>query len=283
MKMTLTPLDSPLWEVYRGAYGNVREEVAILAGPEKDAPEVGRLRRLDTAEKSDFQVAFDNLCENLSHQMTFYEAIYLALPYMVKLLSRKIAENDFTWQVNIFSEIGCCLATDIPNQRSQEFETAMPPEILESYQAAILRLQEYAKKFVLNNADKIGALPEWDREFLLVGLLGVFGNHALASILILSDDNNCGLACPNCDFYDDESYLDDPDFQAAIETLPTEPWDGQSFDQPQVWLPALLAKLGGSEKLNPELLPYYFGNFTCPECGHQAPLLEFAQNCYFGD
>ena len=206
MKMTLTPLDSPLWEVYRGAYGNVREEVAILAGPEKDAPEVGRLRRLDTAEKSDFQVAFDNLCENLSHQMTFYEALYLALPYMVKLLSRKIAENDFTWQVNIFSEIGCCLATDIPNQRSQEFETAMPPEILESYQAAILRLQEYAKKFVLNNADKIGALPEWDREFLLVGLLGVFGNHALASILILSDDNNCGLACPNCDFYDEESY-----------------------------------------------------------------------------
>ena len=118
---------------------------------------------------------------------------------------------------------------------------------------------------------------------MLVGLLGVFGNHALASILILSDDNNCGLACPNCDFYDEESYLDDPDFQAAIETLPTEPWDGQSFDQPQVWLPALLAKLGGSEKLNPELLPYYFGNFTCPECGHQAPLLEFAQNCYFGD
>lgn len=283
MKMTLTPLDSPLWEVYRGAYGSVQEEIAILAAPEKDAPEVGRLRRLDTAEKSDFQVAFDNLCENLSHQMTSYEAIYLALPYIVKLLSRKIAENDFAWQVNIFSEMGCCLATDIPNQCSRDFEAAMPPEILESYQAAIMRLQEYAKKFVQKNLDNIAALPEYDREFLLVGLLGIFGSHTLASVLILSDDNNCGLACPKCDFYDEEIYLDDPEFQAAVQTPPIEPWDGQSFDQPQVWLPALLAKLGGSEKLNPELLPYYFGEFTCPECGHKAPLLEFAQNCYFGE
>lgn len=283
MKMTLTPLDSPLWEVYRGAYGSVQEEIAILAGPEKDAPEVGRLRRLDTAAKSDFRIAFDNLCENLSHQMTFYEANYLALPYLAKLLSRKIAEKDFQWQVTIFSEIGCCLAADIPDQRSRAFEAAMPPEILASYRAAEQRLQDYAKNFILNNLAEIAGLPEYDREFLLVGLLGIFGSHVLASVLILSDDNNCGLACPKCEFYDEETYLDDPQFQAAVETPPTEPWDGQSFDRPQVWLPALLTKLGGSEKLNPEFLPYYFGNFTCPECGHQATLLEFAQNCYFGD
>ncbi len=35
MKMTLTPLDSPLWDKYHGAYGNVRQEVAIISGAEK--------------------------------------------------------------------------------------------------------------------------------------------------------------------------------------------------------------------------------------------------------
>lgn len=281
MQMKLLPFDSPLWETYRGAYGNICPEIKLLMGAEPMSPQ-DRLRRLDFAEKDDEQVAFDNLCENLSHQMTFYEANYLALPYMAELLQRKADAGDFRWQVNILSEIGCCLAADIPNAQTQAFEAAMPPEILASYQAAIQRFQELGKNFLLTQSEQLLTLADFDREFLLVGLLGIFGSHALASVLILSYEDSCGLACTQCEYYDEEVYFDDPEFQACLETKPTAPWDGQSFDQPQVWLSALLAKLGPTDKLKPELLPYYFGDYTCPECGHKAPLLEFAQNCYFG-
>ena len=44
-----------------------------------------KLRRLDPEEKDDFRIAFDNLFENLCHQMSFYYATYLVLPYLVNL------------------------------------------------------------------------------------------------------------------------------------------------------------------------------------------------------
>lgn len=280
MKMTLTPLDSPLWEVYRGAYGNVSEEVAIIAAAEKDAPPIGRLRRLDLAEKDDFHIAFDNLCENLSHQMTFYEANYLALPYILKLLSRKIAEGDFSWQVEIFSQVGCCLAADIPNENSRAFEASMPPEILASYRAAELRLQDYAKKFIINQMEGLRLLNNPTREFLLIGLLAILGNHVLANLLSFFYDNYCSLACSQCDYYDDEVYLDDPEVQSQIALPPKTAWDGHSLDKAQVWLPALLEKFGGTTLLDPNLVPYFFGEYTCPICGHKAPLLDFAEQIY---
>ena len=44
-----------------------------------------KLLRLDPEEKDDFRIAFDNLFENLFHQMSFYYATYLVLPYLVNL------------------------------------------------------------------------------------------------------------------------------------------------------------------------------------------------------
>lgn len=51
MEIKLLPFDSELWEEYRGAYGNVCEEVKILMGDIKDIPTQYKLRRLDFDEK----------------------------------------------------------------------------------------------------------------------------------------------------------------------------------------------------------------------------------------
>ena len=115
------------------------------------------------------------------------------------------------------------------------------------------------------------------------GLLAILGNHILAQVLILSDYDSCGLACSQCDYYDEEVYLDDPEIQSRIVLPPTENWDGQSLDKPQVWLPALLSKFGGDIKLKQSLIPYLFVEYTCPECGRRAPLLDFAKQCYWGE
>ena len=128
--MKLLDLGDPLWKAYPGAYGSVREEVGTLMG-EPAGPQI-QLRRLKEQAEDDEHLAFDNLCESLSHQMTFYPAMYVVLPYIVKFLGLK--SGDYAWKRLIFSEIGQCLAADafFPG----EARPGAPQEILESYQEA---------------------------------------------------------------------------------------------------------------------------------------------------
>ena len=63
-----------------GAYGNIKCEIEVLL-KEVSGEEV---------EQEEFEDAFENLCETLWHQMSFYKASYLAMPYMLKFLEQKI-------------------------------------------------------------------------------------------------------------------------------------------------------------------------------------------------
>ena len=94
MDIKLTPYDSKLWDTYRGAYGNVCEIVQIIMGDLAPSPNPLKLRRLDPEDKDNYRIVCDNLFENLTHQLSFYQATYLVMPYMVKLLEQKNAEND---------------------------------------------------------------------------------------------------------------------------------------------------------------------------------------------
>ena len=69
LRERLRPVEFPsdLWQVFRGAYGDVREDVAFLFCPKDLLPEMQKLRRLDFEDKDAEQINFDNLCENLSH------------------------------------------------------------------------------------------------------------------------------------------------------------------------------------------------------------------------
>ncbi|HJA40602.1 MAG TPA: hypothetical protein H9667_03625 [Firmicutes bacterium] len=59
-------------ETFLGAYGNVVRDIAY---PTPNEIEMTRPRG-----KSDHQIVFDNLCANLSQQMSFYDATDLVLP-----------------------------------------------------------------------------------------------------------------------------------------------------------------------------------------------------------
>ena len=113
--MKLVPFDSELWEVYRGAYGNVCEEVRIVIGDIENIPPQSKLLRLDLEEKNDYEIAYDNLWANLWHQMSFYDATYIVMPYMLKFLEKN--KDNFDIQLSVISNMGICLATDIPNNK----------------------------------------------------------------------------------------------------------------------------------------------------------------------
>lgn len=84
---------------------------------------MSKIIRLDFSEKDSYRINFDNLCENLSHQLSFYKATYLAMPYLVLLLEKKRRAQDFDWQLLIIREAGMILSTDLPYENS----AAKPP------------------------------------------------------------------------------------------------------------------------------------------------------------
>ena len=116
LRMQLKPVEftSKLWETYQGAYGDVREDVAFLFCPKELIPDTEKLRRLDDEEKDSYEIIFDNLSENLTHQLSLYHASYLVMPYLALLLELKRQEGDFDWQMKVIVLAGDVLATDIP-------------------------------------------------------------------------------------------------------------------------------------------------------------------------
>lgn len=138
---------SPLWNQYRGAYGDVREDVAFLFCPSELMPDTEKVRRLDDEEKDNYEINFDNLSENLTHQLSLYDAAYLVMPYLVLLLEKKRQENNFDWQMKIIMLAGDVLSTDIPYFGGGSEETNMPEEIMESYRLSVDVLKEMTKDF----------------------------------------------------------------------------------------------------------------------------------------
>lgn len=275
MEFELVNLNSELWEIYGGAYGNVREEVAILmGGPITERQE--KLRRLDLEEKGDYRIAFDNLCENLFHQMSFYKATYLALPYLVRLLERDSKDRDFGWKLTMISEMGICLATDIPGNHR---ESAIDKNVLNSYEASLLTFQELTKQFLEHHEDEIRKLDFYKRSMLITAVLAIFGERETAFILTMSGWDTFYMLCDSCEYCEEELAFSEETAREVIVPVEivTDGWDGSFYEDGWLWISNMLSRLGAQEEL--EILSYYYGTYTCPECGAEKKVLDFMK-CY---
>lgn len=259
--------DSPRWETYSGAYGNICDDLKMLVG-ELPMDSQARLRRLDTEEKTDEQILFDNICENLSHQMSFYDASYLAMPYLVAFLEHK--QGDFTWESNILVELGGILATDIPQNKGKVF---IPDEILENYAASIARLCELTKAFMQTHTAEIRALEDGEREQLLIAHIAILGDRALAYILFMTYWQEYYFSCPHCDFcYEDEGE-GAPEGQLVPASETCEPYRACY---------KMLCELGATDE-EIRVISDYYGTLTCPECGAVMPMLNAMKYYLLGE
>ncbi len=177
---TLQELDSPLWEAYRGAYGNVREYLMILMGERELAPETFKLRRLDKTPKTNYEMAFDNLCENLWHQMSFYPATWLAMPYLARLMENWEKEKDREWLFQGILAAGSCLATDVYDSRPED------ACVQESYENAILQIRAITTDFLAEHMDYVQEKDiGWRRGFAFA-VTAILGEKRLAFMLTMS-------------------------------------------------------------------------------------------------
>ncbi len=277
MEIQLIPFHSELWDIFKGAYGNVCEEVKIIMNKENPIPVQEKIRRLDTEEKNDYEIAFDNLCENLTHQMTFYDANYIVFPYLLTLLIQKENQNDFGWQLKLITEMGICLATDIyENDFNDEYS-----EITENYYNCVSVFQEKTKAFLKEHFEEIKNLENYKKNEFVTALMAILGDRKLAYILVLNYWEEVYYLCDKCEYCDEDSSLDDKEFISKI-TLPKETeWDGKSYNNIYAWYTNLLKQLGADDEAN--YITHLFGRYSCPECNNTKTLLEFMKNYSFGE
>ncbi len=278
-KLKPVSFESPLWEEYRGAYGDIREDVAFLFCPKDLIPEMGKIIRLDFEDKDDERINFDNLCENLSHQLSFYDATYLAMPYLVLLLEKKIKEQNFHWQMMIILQAGMILSTDIP-EYNQPKEADIPKEILESYKMSKDILREKTKEFIEQHLDQIKEEKKGDLLYFATALLAIFGDPGAAFGLAIGVWEQTPVCCTECDYYDDD--MEDGFYNEELMKEKIQPaesvigkWDGKSFDDTYVWFSNFVHQLGIEDEWK---IPYYYGTYTCPECGKKDILIEMMKN-----
>ena len=223
-EITLTDLNCELWAMHKGAYGDVSNEVSILA----------KVLAGEEVLQEQFEIAMENLGETLSHQMSFYNASYLALPYMLKVLEKKIEENDFQWQLQMFSSLGMIIMCDVPRNH---YKKSVDEAIVENYNNCIKVIAELEKKFIMEHLDEIKELDNNAKSYLYVTALAVLGDREAAFVLTSFMFNEIYVACGACEEYNEEMpMISDGEIE---EIEPAESvigkWDGQSFDDTYVW------------------------------------------------
>ena len=295
-ELKLVPLDSYLWETFEGAYGNVVNDVKLLTGEEKELDDwdIALLERRQSRQgreedASDIEkIALENLFESISHQMTFYPAIYLVMPYLVKLLEKRRAENDFDGQLSLMTDMGLLVA--ISNLDCDRDEDGIDNEILENFNLSILKLQEITKRFLEQNLDRLKQMDgdSYYKIPFLTSVLGILGNDRKASaVMFMSMWENCYMLCPECEDCNEDIEFESMDElkEASEGIVPAESvigqWDGTSLDNTYGWFSNLLSMAG--EDMHAEFMSYYYGTYECLECGKKNQVMEFMKEYYYGE
>lgn len=293
-ELKLVSLDSDLWETFRGAYGNVVNDVKLITGEEKELDEhdIALLNRRQSRQgekenASDVEkIALDNLFESIAHQMTFYPAIYIVMPYLVKLLEKRRADNDFDGQLSLISDMGLLVAID---NFDDDDGDGIDRDILESFNISILKLQEITKRFLEQNIDKIRQLKtdSYYKIPFLTSVLGILGNDRKASaVMFMSMWESCFMVCPECeDCNEDIEFYSMDELKEAEGIIPADSvigqWDGTSLDNTYVWFTNLLLIAG--EDMHAEYMSYFYGTYECRECGKKNQVIELMKEYYFGE
>lgn len=281
LRRELKPVEftSGLWETCRGAYGDVREDVAFLFCPKELIPDTEKLRRLDGEDKDSYEIIFDNLSESLTHQLSLYDASYLVMPYLVLLLELKRQEEDFDWQMKVIALAGDVMATDIPCcGGGSGREEMMPEEVMESYRRSTAMMGEMTKEFLGRYMDRLkGVEPAWKRQYFATDVLAILGDREAAFQMLMGQWEQCPLTCPDCGYFDEEMESDgfyDREQLKKIEPAPsvTGQWDRKSYEDTYVWFSNLVHLLAVEDAWK---AAYYFGTYTCPECGSRGTLIEW--------
>ena len=266
-EIVVTDLNSELWAMYRSACGMIWDEINIIWNELQGS----------TPEDVNFEDIFENLCEKLTHQMSFYDASYLALPYLLKLYDKKVEEQDFEWQLRLLCAMGMIVMTDISGLHDSD---RVAPELVKNFQNCVVVLAEKTKKFIVKYQDLLAELDDNTKSYFYVMALAILDDRRAAYVLTSCCFSEIYAVCDECDMWNEEMAMISDEEIEEIE--PAKPvighWDGKSLADTYQWYSNFLYILGDEEAA--KALSYYYGVYTCPECGKKGVAMEFAKR-YF--
>lgn len=260
--ITVTDLNSGLWEQYSSGSGSIRDEIEAVS------------RVIEGEEPADFEDKFTSLCQSLWDQMSFYDASYLAIPYMLKLLDKKAEQQDFMWQLRIISEMGMIVMTDIARNHD---DRQANDQVVNQYNQCIEVLAEKTKAFIMNYADKIAELDWNEKSYFYITALAILDDREAAFVLTSFCFDEIYVVCDSCGEYNEEMPTVS---EGEIEEIePAEPligkWDGRSLDDTYLWYSNFLHLL--RDDAAADALSYYYGTYTCPHCGKKSLVMDLAK------
>ena len=95
--------------------------------------------------------------------------------------------------------------------------------------------------------------------------------------MIMGSWEQCPVCCPDCGFYDED--MDADGFYDQEQLKKIEPaasvigkWDGKNYEDTYLWFSNLAHDLGAEDAWK---IAYYYGTYTCPECGSRGILIEW--------
>ncbi|MDE7478368.1 MAG: hypothetical protein K2M91_10535 [Lachnospiraceae bacterium] len=267
IKVPLEPFDSPNWGIYEGAGGDIVNWLQKLLDGEK---------LLDGGVDT-----FDECCQYISHQMSFYSAIYLVFPYLVEALAEDFDKYNAETLIMYISELGICLMTDCDMVRQDECKIT-DKAVLENYQLSVEKFQLIIKHFLARKIKSLSRVDRMTKSMFALAVLAAVGNREEAFLFLNAEmDEYIYIGCDACEFWDEDN-LDLTDKKALSVIRQREQaednWDGENFQDTNLWFGDFLELI--QVKGLAKHLPYYLGTFRCPECGKEATIVEFMKNHY---
>ena len=136
-EIKLEKFDSKQWEKYYGAYGNMSELMTAFM------------------ENPDDKELQESVYQGINHQMTFYSAVYLVMPYLVNLLKRKLSSGDIEWVEYCLFNIGMTIASDNILTRKESRKGDATKELKRNYNLCLKELKKIAKQFYKENKNEL--------------------------------------------------------------------------------------------------------------------------------
>lgn len=135
--LILEPFDSERWTRYVGTFGNMSDAVRTLINDPDNK---------DNAE---------NVYQGINHQMSFYPAAYIVIPYFAGLLEGKIKSGDVEWVEYCLFNIAMTIASDNRRGRIIEKGKEATKDIMKNYKCTVRGIKKTARQFYRKNRKKL--------------------------------------------------------------------------------------------------------------------------------
>ncbi len=289
-------------------FQTAQESVEILFYP-VEVPDSEKELFLHHKPLSRYRQAYEDVLSNFITMGEFTYELYLATPYFVEIYEKWKQKQDFQWQFLFVSLIGACLATDFPyNHFSKKLNESLPKEIIENHLYSVKIMQEQTKAFISDHFEKLKQLNHTEAQYFCQCLFAILGDREASYIFFLRNFNGCSIVCPYCIDSDEICYEFDwnkineestcklpfhysdaaghwymrgdksickPPKEICLAPSAIGQWDWKSYDNDYVWFSNLLYFLGNEESA--KKLSYYYGVFTCPNCGKTSIVMDLAK------